>query len=346
VRARTWRVGLVVALAFSLGTMTARPAFAHGGPIGLTALANSPAGPLQSFLRVHAVWLGDGDDADGLTISVQGSGPGTISSGLSGNSGVYQATLSYPAAGTWTLTVSVVGAPYDYSATPLVVSVVVEAPTAPPTTAAPTPTAAPAPGGETSPTGTPSTAEVPPTTGPPAATGGPEGTAVPAGAAPDALGPAIVVVPKTVPNGSYSMVSLAVPNVRSSTDVVAVEAQFPARRPLLSAQVRAMPGWSAAVAIAKLAVPRGNITERVGSVTWTATDPLGPGEFEQYIVSIGPLPKKARSMWIDVVQTYSDGQRVTWSARPTRQDPDPDLASARIRLRKLAVAGGAPGSHS
>jgi hypothetical protein len=325
------------------GVITAPAASAHGGPIGLSVLTNSPSGPLQSSLRVHAVWLGDGDDADGLSVVVQGSGPGTTSASLGGGGGVYQGTIGYPAGGTWTLTVSVVGAPYPYSAAPLVVNVDVEG--APPPTASPTapPTAAPGPSDPTPTPSDPATTSTPPTTTATPGSSTPPGAAEAAAAG---VGP-IVVVPRAVGRGAYGIVTFAVPNARADAAVMGVEARFPARQPLLSAQTQALSGWTATVNEVKLDNPGSNVTQRVGSVTWrTATSPLAPGQVELYTVSIGPFPEKAKAMRVEFVQTYSDGTQVTWDARPTRATPHPAHASATIRLtRPSASSSGAPGSH-
>jgi hypothetical protein len=321
----------------TVAVVTAPPAFAHGGPIGLSVLANSPSGPLQSYLRIQAVWLGDGDDADGLSVAVSGSGPGGTGASLGGGGGVYQGTIGYPVGGTWTLTVNVVGAPYEYSASPLVVNVNVEGlptPTPPPTQATSPPpdpaTTAPATTSPATPTTVPSSS---PTTVP-----------IAAGAARN-VGP-IVVDPKSAGRGSYSIVTFAVPNARADADVVGVEARFPAKQPLLGAQTQALAGWPATVNNVDLARPKGNLTQRVGSVSWTTSvTPLKPGQVQLYTVSIGPLPKAGSAMWVDVVQTYSDGTQVLWTERPTKAEPHPVHASARLRLVEQKTTSGAPGSH-
>ncbi len=60
--------------------------------------------------------------------------------------------------------------------------------------------------------------------------------------------------------------------------------------------------------------------------------PLKPGQVPLYTVSIGSLPKPGRAMWVDVVQTLSDGTQVLWTERSTKADPHPVHASARLRL--------------
>ncbi len=59
--------------------------------------------------------------------------------------------------------------------------------------------------------------------------------------------------------------------------------------------------------------------------------PLKPGQVPLYTVSIGSLPKTGRAMWVDVVQTHSDGTQVLWAERSTEADPHPAHASARLR---------------
>ena len=55
------------------------------------------------------------------------------------------------------------------------------------------------------------------------------------------------------------------------------------------------------------------ITEAVGTVTWTADrgTRIGPGEFVDFPLSLGPLPEVDRLV-LPAVQTYDDGEVVAW----------------------------------
>jgi hypothetical protein len=54
--------------------------------------------------------------------------------------------------------------------------------------------------------------------------------------------------------------------------------------------------------------------EAVSSITWTAEGPTGikPGEFDEFAISLGPLPTEGDELVFKAVQTYSDGEVVRW----------------------------------
>jgi periplasmic copper chaperone A len=69
----------------------------------------------------------------------------------------------------------------------------------------------------------------------------------------------------------------------------------------------------------------GSITSAISQITWTATaGGTKPGQFQQFDVSIGPLPK-ASSVSFPAIQTYSDGTVVKWiekAAPGSKTEPD------------------------
>jgi hypothetical protein len=296
--------------------VTAPPASAHGGPIALSTLAAEATGPLQSVLRVEAAWASDGHGIDGLTLNVEGTGPGTMSGVLGARgSGVYEATLTYPEGGEWELTVSVVDGPPDvaWSATPLVLSQTVSQGPGPTTTTV---------DNRATTTTSPGSSTVPRASGP------------------------IVVEPRSVPRNSHSMLTFAVPNARRDTNLNRVALVFPAERPLLYATVRVVSGWTSTVTSAPLDPPIGNTTERVGSIEWTATDEgLSPGEFELFTFSIGPFPKEGRSIRIPTVQTYDSGEVVSWSEAPITGSGEPRYPAPIVRLGRTTSTSTSGGGH-
>jgi periplasmic copper chaperone A len=102
--------------------------------------------------------------------------------------------------------------------------------------------------------------------------------------------------------------------------------------------VQPTPGWTFTAKKTKLAKPittdDGPITTTISQVTWTTSGGgIKPGEFQQFFVSLGPLPK-ASSVSFPALQYYSDGSVVKWiekaapgsSAEP--EHPAPTLALA------------------
>ena len=96
-----------------------------------------------------------------------------------------------------------------------------------------------------------------------------------------------------------------------------------------------VPGWTVAVEKRKLDPPLevhgSQITEAVSKITWTATGDAAvkPGEFQEFPVSMGPLPEVDQLVF-KTLQTYSDGNVVALDRRAARR-PAPRSRSTRRR---------------
>lgn len=140
--------------------------------------------------------------------------------------------------------------------------------------------------------------------------------------------------------GGYASVTFKVPTESATASTTGLKVQLPADQPLASVSVLPVPGWTYTVAKAKLATPissdDGDITEAVSVIEWKAASAqtaIKPGEFNQFTISAGPLPKAA-SMTFKAIQTYSDGSTVSWIEQPAEgssaepEHPAPTLALA------------------
>ncbi len=142
--------------------------------------------------------------------------------------------------------------------------------------------------------------------------------------------------------GGYASLVFKVPTESATASTTGLKVQLPADQPLASVSVLPVPGWSYTVTKAKLATPissdDGDITEAVSVIEWKAESAgtaIKPGEFNQFTISAGPLPKAA-SMTFKAIQTYSDGSTVSWieqpaegsSAEPEHPAPTLTLAAA------------------
>jgi uncharacterized protein len=109
------------------------------------------------------------------------------------------------------------------------------------------------------------------------------------------------------------------------------------------------PGWTFHATTSKLDTPiqtdDGLVSQAVTQVRWTAAAGGGikPGQFDQFVLSMGPLPK-VDSITFRVIQAYSDGTKVSWIDVPAPgstaepEHPAPVLA--------LAPADSASGSSA
>src|SRR5439155_20756109 len=77
------------------------------------------------------------------------------------------------------------------------------------------------------------------------------------------------------------------------------------------------------------------ITEAVSTVTWTANPGvrIGPGEFEEFEVSAGPLPETDKLI-IPATQTYDSGKVVEWKDQPAAAgQPEPEHPAPALAVQ-------------
>ncbi|MEU0991064.1 YcnI family protein [Streptomyces sp. NPDC005953] len=121
--------------------------------------------------------------------------------------------------------------------------------------------------------------------------------------------------------GGYATVNFKVPNERDTASTVKLEVNLPTEHPLASVLPQPVPGWTVQVTKSKLAKPlevHGNkITEAVSKITWTAAgSKIGPGQFQQFPVSLGQLPENADQVVFKALQTYDNKEVVRWIEVP------------------------------
>lgn len=137
--------------------------------------------------------------------------------------------------------------------------------------------------------------------------------------------------------GGYGVLTFRVPTESATASTTGVTVVFPTDHPIASASVQPVTGWTATVSTRRLAKPietdDGRLTTAVSRIDWRAdaAAAIRPGEFQQFVVSAGPLPDVA-SVAFPATQRYSDGTVVEWnqiatgSAEP--EHPAPVLAIA------------------
>ncbi len=135
----------------------------------------------------------------------------------------------------------------------------------------------------------------------------------------------VTVVAPGAAQGGYTVLTVRVPTESDTASTTSVTVDLPG---LTSARTEPMPGWTATV--------ERSADDKATRVTWTA-DPgnpgVGPGQFQQFVLSAGPLPDED-SVSFPARQTYSDGQVVAWDqaatdgAEPEYPAPTLELAAA------------------
>lgn len=153
----------------------------------------------------------------------------------------------------------------------------------------------------------------------------------------------VTVNPSTATQGGFAKLTFRVPTEREVA-TTKLEVAFPVEQPLAFVSVKPHAGWSYQVTKAKLATPitvfGEQLTEAVSRITWTAASGNGikPGEFDEFDVSVGPLPT-VDSMVFKALQTYADGEVVRWIDLRTSGAADPEHPAPVL---SLAAASPAP----
>jgi uncharacterized protein YcnI len=138
-------------------------------------------------------------------------------------------------------------------------------------------------------------------------------------------------------------VSFRVPTESDTTSTTKLEVNLPVDTPIASVSTKPLPGWTAVATKAKLATPVKSgdheITEAVTKITWTASagSAIKPGQFQEFDVSLGPLPD-ADQVVFKALQTYSDGTIVRWIDAPTTDGTEPEHPAPVLKLAAKVTA--------
>jgi len=130
----------------------------------------------------------------------------------------------------------------------------------------------------------------------------------------------VVVSAPGATQGGYSVLTFRVPTESDIASTVGLKVQLPTDEPLASVSVQPKDGWTYRVTKSTLATPittdDGQVTEAISEIDWTATGGgIAPGEFDQFLVSVGPLPD-VPTMTFKAIQHYSDNTDVAWIEEP------------------------------
>lgn len=149
----------------------------------------------------------------------------------------------------------------------------------------------------------------------------------------------VTVQPREAAKGGYAKLAFRVPTESATAGTIKLAVSFPQDTPLAAVRTKPMVGWTAEIRKEKLATPiktdDGEITEAVRTVTWTAQPGvrIGPNEFTEFEVSVGPLPDNTDRLLFPSVQTYDDGKDVSWDQPPPAEGAaEPEHPAPALRL--------------
>lgn len=128
----------------------------------------------------------------------------------------------------------------------------------------------------------------------------------------------VTVTPGAAVAGSYTLLTLKVPNESATASTNKIELSIPAATPFSSVSYVPVPGWTTELIRTTLPAPvtvnDNKVTEAVTSVVWTAQTgaEIVAGQLQTFQLSVGPVPDTG-SIILPAEQTYTDGTVVKWA---------------------------------
>jgi uncharacterized protein YcnI len=143
----------------------------------------------------------------------------------------------------------------------------------------------------------------------------------------------VTLNPRSVTANSFGRLDVRVPNERDNASTKTVVVTFP--HGFYSASYKRVWGWTAKVAMRKLATPvqseDGPITEEVSKITWRANsraDWIAPNSFEEFGLSMRIPNVPGQTLAFPSTQTYSNGEVVRWMGAAGSETPAPTVTVA------------------
>lgn len=143
----------------------------------------------------------------------------------------------------------------------------------------------------------------------------------------------VTVNPGEAPKGGFAKLAFRVPNERDNVGTTALEVRLPEDHPIESVSVRPKEGWTYEIERAG---------EAVSTITWTG-GVIQPGEFDEFEVSLGPLPEDADQLLFPSLQTYEGGEVVRWIEEPLPGGEEPENPAPLLTLVDPEDEGGEAG---
>ena len=145
----------------------------------------------------------------------------------------------------------------------------------------------------------------------------------------------VTVNPGEAPKGGFAALAFRVPNERDNAGTTTLEVNFPEDQPIANVSVRPKDGWTYQVETRTLDQPLEGegeeVTDVVSKITWTG-GVIQPGEFDEFEVSVGPLPADTDQLLFPTLQTYQGGEVVRWIDEPLPDGEEPEHPAPLLTL--------------
>jgi uncharacterized protein YcnI len=162
----------------------------------------------------------------------------------------------------------------------------------------------------------------------------------------------VTINPSDAPKGSFAKLTFRVPNEMDNANSIKLDLKLPDDHPFPSLSVQPKDGWTYQAMNTPLPTPVTNddgqqITEAVTEIVWSGGQ-IKPGEFDEFSISVGPLPDDVDSLTFPVIQSYDNGQDVSWIQQTVEGQPEPDHPAPVLTLTAATGdnASSASGSSS
>jgi periplasmic copper chaperone A len=169
-------------------------------------------------------------------------------------------------------------------------------------------------------------------------------TAAAALAVPAAASAHVTVNPPAAVPGSFSIMTVRVPNERDNKGTRRVDLRLP--RGIFSLSYKKVPGWKIRVFRKKLSKPVNlgefSVDERFSRVTFTArrSGIVRPGQFEEFPLSVRvPDGDPGDVLTFRAIQVYQGGEKVRWTGAPNSDTPAPRVTLVAPAPATAALAG-------
>ena len=154
----------------------------------------------------------------------------------------------------------------------------------------------------------------------------------------------VTVSPTSLPQGATAELTFKVPNEESNANTVKLQLQIPTAYPIAQVLAKPVPGWTITEHTVTLAKPLttddGTFTSAVDEIDWTGGS-IPPGEYQDFQISVDPLPTDTTQLVFKAVQTYSNGDIVRWIDLSTSSVPDPEHPAPVLTLTPASASSAA-----
>jgi uncharacterized protein len=153
----------------------------------------------------------------------------------------------------------------------------------------------------------------------------------------------VTLNPDTASKGGFATLNFQVPNEMDNANTAKVDVKLPSDHPFASVSVQPKAGWTYQVITAPLPTPittddGATVTDAASEIVWSGGQ-IKPGEFDTFVVSVGTLPDNVDSLPFPTIQSYDNGQDVSWIDPVVEGQAEPEHPTPVLQLTAAQESG-------